>query len=321
MFVNLSNDVPVVVKTEKILKALPMPAALLTPEGRILYANDLYAMCWGATVEFLINKTLRELSFFAHENFMSNVELLKQLKKIEPYEYAQLGHCYMVSLSGNYNQNNELVSILVCGSDITNIKHKEDGLKQQNVELKKLSEYDHLTGLMNRRSYDDHYVRYCEALKQNQLRNLSLILIDIDNFKQVNDAFGHIVGDEVICHLSKMLHQVNRTCTWRQAYRYGGEEFIILLTESVLEEACNLAEHIRKVIENLNDTLFVQYGINVTISCGVVSSEEVSRQHDFFEYADKAMYYAKKNNKNCVYYFSQNTYKRFAAECISYYSD
>ena len=249
---------------------------------------------------------------------MSNLELLKQGQVIEPYEYSQFGHCYLVSLSGNYNDRKELVSVLVCGTDITHIKHKEDGLKQQNLELKKLSEYDYLTGLMNRRSYDDHYLRYREALKNNQLKSLSLILIDIDNFKQINDVFGHVMGDEVICHLSKMLHQINHSTVWRQAYRYGGEEFIILLTESILDEACHLAENLRKNVEQLNERLFKQLGIHVSISCGVVSSKDIPLQNDFFEYADKAMYYAKKNNKNCVYYFSKNEYVRYSKKSHCY---
>lgn len=169
---------------------------------------------------------------------------------------------------------------------------------------------------MNRRTYDYCYQQYCNALKNNDLKNLSLILIDIDDFKKINDEFGHGMGDKVLSHLSRILFQVNTSNLCRRVYRYGGEEFVILLTESSLFDACDLAEDIRTTIEHLSATLFIQYNIHVSISCGVVSSDNMAMDCDFFEYADKAMYHAKKNKKNCVYYFYNNKYMKFTRETV-----
>lgn len=311
MFSNLNDDVPIVLSPEKVLYALPLPAALLTPEGKILYANELYAKCWQSTVTSILNKMLYMLSQEAYEGYLQSVELLKANKIIDPYEYEQFGRYYMVSLKGNFNLKNELVSVLVCGSDITDIKHKEDGLKKQNSELKRLAEYDHLTGLMNRRAYDFNYDQCCKSLQKGILQKFSLIVMDIDDFKRINDQFGHEMGDQVLGHLSHMLEHVNSDGIWCQAYRYGGEEFIALLPNYSLIDACNLAEDIRKTIENLSTTLFVQYGIKISISCGVASSENIPIYEDYFEYADKAMYHAKQNQKNRVYYFDQMKYLEF----------
>lgn len=308
MFSNLNNGISVVLNPEKVLYALPLPAALLTPEGKILYANELYAKCWQSTVASILNKTIDMLSPSTYEAFLKNVELLRQNKTVEPYEYAQFGRYYMVSLKGNFNSQEELISVLVCGSDITNVKNKEDGLKKQNSELKRLAEYDHLTGLMNRRAYDFNYEQCCNAFRSGKLEKFSIIVMDIDDFKKVNDQYGHAMGDEVLCHIARMLEHIQSDEMWGQSYRYGGEEFVILLPNCSLKDACNLAEDIRQSIEKLSSSLFVQYGMKVSISCGVASSENIPIYSDHFEYADKAMYYAKQNQKNCVYYFDETEF-------------
>lgn len=155
-------------------------------------------------------------------------------------------------------------------------------------ETKALTLHDPLTGLANRRFMDI-------VLKRNLARAkrlkgpISVIMADIDHFKDYNDMYGHYKGDDILVQVAKILLRETREIDL--AVRYGGEEFLILLSEIELSTASRIAERIRKIVEADTD---------VTISLGVTSYSHGSKEEDIVAKADTAMYQAKQKGRNRV---------------------
>ncbi len=172
-------------------------------------------------------------------------------------------------------------------------------LEDLNKELAKKSTLDDLTGLYNRRSYDQKIQAEFRRSRRN-LTPLSLVVVDIDHFKQVNDTLGHIAGDECLIWLAGKLKQ----CLRRSAdlsFRYGGEEFCLILPETDEAGAKTLAEELRQKVSQEA----VQYQgkpIQLTLSCGVTTYKQQANisVEDLFLCADKALYRAKHNGRNQV---------------------
>lgn len=127
---------------------------------------------------------------------------------------------------------------------------------------------------------------------------MSLLIIDLDNFKKYNDAFGHIVGDRVLAKAGEILrNSLRKTDT---AYRYGGEEFAVLLPETKGEEALHFAERIRQAFENKDLTLQKEQNFSVTVSIGVAQYESGEELNTFIKRTDTNMYAAKNKGKNRI---------------------
>lgn len=176
------------------------------------------------------------------------------------------------------------------------IKILED-IRASQDELKKQAATDPLTRLYNRRFFFSE-ADYLLELARSGRTPLSVMVIDIDHFKQVNDTYGHGVGDQVIVSMAQTLKKFSRSKDL--IARFGGEEFVMLLPETGLEEATGCAERIRVAIENLRTTL-EDNEINCTISLGIaavdVSNESIESA---LNRADKALYEAKHTGRNRI---------------------
>lgn len=164
------------------------------------------------------------------------------------------------------------------------------------TQTKQLSITDALTNLYNRRYFETTFKReFARAKRYNS--DLSLAVIDIDFFKQINDTYGHLCGDYVLRELSWIM--VDNFRQTDMVFRYGGEEFVILLTETPFDTASIPVERLRKAVES---TRFKFKGteLNVTISAGISSSKDVNDISEMFENADKALYMAKEEGRNRV---------------------
>ncbi|MDH5434480.1 MAG: diguanylate cyclase [Gammaproteobacteria bacterium] len=164
--------------------------------------------------------------------------------------------------------------------------------KKQQRELEKLALTDHLTGLYNRHSLYDVGPKYVSNAKRHQT-NLSLLVIDLDHFKKINDTRGHSVGDMVLKSIAGVLKRACRTED--VPARFGGEEFIMLLSNCDLESAMKKAESIRLLVEKEKPE-----GLTVTASIGVAELDDVDDFNSLFEKADKAVYTAKETGRNKV---------------------
>ncbi|WP_457626546.1 diguanylate cyclase [Persephonella sp.] len=172
-------------------------------------------------------------------------------------------------------------------------------LKYYQEELKKLASTDFLTGLYNRRHMFLIGNELFEISKRYN-KKLSVIILDIDRFKSINDTYGHDAGDEALKALSQIIIDRTRECD--VPARLGGEEFVILLPETELEGAKKLAEDLRQAVENEIIELPDGQKLSFTVSIGV-SEINLSKDLSFekaLKLADKALYEAKETGRNKV---------------------
>ncbi len=178
---------------------------------------------------------------------------------------------------------------------------KERELAQERVrmmeKLQKLAITDGLTKLHNSRSFYSQIE--VEVDRFNRYKHpLSLLLLDIDHFKQYNDTFGHLEGDKVLVRIS----QIIRSCLRKldTAYRYGGEEFTVILPETTCEEAVTVAERIRNAVKVEKFSPEPKKQIVITISIGATEYSPEEELSAFIQRADKAMYASKQFGRNKV---------------------
>ena len=171
--------------------------------------------------------------------------------------------------------------------------------RHAQAELHNLARTDSLTGLYNRRYfYEIAEKEFSKSIRYN--RPLSLLLFDIDLFKEINDTYGHLAGDQALIQLGKLLHKISREVD--TAARYGGEEFVVLLPETTHSGVQNFAERLRRSVEEL----VIQYennSIRFTVSIGVAGWTDDQRAETFdhlISQADQALYKAKREGRNRV---------------------
>jgi diguanylate cyclase (GGDEF)-like protein len=185
---------------------------------------------------------------------------------------------------------------------------KERSIKRQAAEgefYKELSRKDGLTDLYNHRFF--HQLLESELSRADRYgRVVSLIMIDIDNFKRYNDSHGHPAGDVALRQLARLLMESSRSCDY--VARYGGEEFTIIVPEVGIDSARRMAERIRKLVD---ETEFegeeVMSGGSLTISLGVATYPlQATSKCEVIEHADKALYQAKTRGRNRVVVFGED---------------
>jgi len=173
-------------------------------------------------------------------------------------------------------------------------------LKQQHDELVSMATHDQLTSLYNRHYLSDELSKKVAQCKRHH-EALSVIMVDIDHFKSVNDTFGHLMGDLILKAVGGVIHASARKED--TAARFGGEEFVLVLDNCSAEDAAIKAESLRGKIEAL-----VPEGIAITSSFGVAQLDDhVSRYEDLLKNADKALYTAKEEGRNRVILYKDST--------------
>ncbi|MGA7826350.1 MAG: diguanylate cyclase [Geobacteraceae bacterium] len=182
--------------------------------------------------------------------------------------------------------------------DITERKIVEDELRESEKRYRELSITDSLTKLFNSRHFFRQLRQEIERAKRYE-EPLSLILLDIDNFKGYNDTYGHLEGDRVLAVLADVIRANLRTAD--SAYRYGGEEFTVILPETEGENALPVAERLRKSFEETILSPLPRTEVHMTVSVGVTQYIPGEDDAVFIKRADHAMYTAKTSGKNRVY--------------------
>lgn len=177
-------------------------------------------------------------------------------------------------------------------------ENKMEVIKQINyiyTRTKYLSVTDNLTGLANRRNFESTFEKeFMRALRyQNKL---TLVMFDIDHFKNINDTFGHPCGDFVLRQIANSALQTFRKTD--TVFRFGGEEFVVILTETDINQAIIPLERFRKTVENLGLT-YQDEEINVTVSIGACQlTPEIKTKDEFLEKVDATLYKAKNSGRN-----------------------
>jgi two-component system cell cycle response regulator len=183
--------------------------------------------------------------------------------------------------------------------DISERKRLEEELRESEKKYQELSITDGLTKLFNLRHFYELIGIEIRRVRR-YAHPLSLFLMDIDNFKKVNDVYGHQCGDEVLKRLAEVIQNNIRGID--KAFRYGGEEFVAILPETPKDLGVLIAERIRKEFENQTFSFNQTQLKNVTISIGVSAYLPPEDGTSFIRRTDENMYQAKKLGKNRVYF-------------------
>lgn len=285
------------------------------PKGLITYANDKFCEISGYKREELIGKAH---NLIRHPSMPSSVfkELWDTIKNKKTWQglitnLRKDGRSYVVhsTIVPILDIDGDIVEFIAIRNDVTEfentkeqlgtlnkaMKHKVDELYSMAQNLEQQASIDILTGIFNRMKFEEYFD--LEVQKAKMHRNpLSIILLDIDDFKKVNDTFGHDEGDEVIKSISNLLTKnVRGTDTLS---RWGGEEFVILLPSTSLEQAKIVANNLRKIIFD-HDFNIPQQKISCSFGVAIYNPEDTKEK--LFKRVDKILYKAKNSGKNIVF--------------------
>jgi diguanylate cyclase (GGDEF)-like protein/PAS domain S-box-containing protein len=199
------------------------------------------------------------------------------------------------------NEDGSTNSLIGFMFDITERKEIEEELVRLQKEFRELSYKDGLTGVANRRMFDSVIeVEWANARRNNQ--PLSLIMLDIDYFKQYNDHYGHIQGDDCLKRVALALAK----CATRSRdffARYGGEEFVLVLPESDAEAAQRVAERCRTAIfkeQIVHEKSDVSQILTISLGIGTITPTHKDNPTPFIESVDRQLYQAKQHGRNCI---------------------
>lgn len=282
-------------------------------KGVITYANDKFCELSGYSKEELIGKghnIVRHPSM-DREKFKDLWDTIKSKKTWHGVitNMAKDGSSYIVNSTviPILDVDGDILEYIAIRHDITEfertkeqlrninkmMKSKVDELHFMTTSLEEKATKDDLTGLYNRAKFEEIFT---EELTKAQRYNdeLSVVLLDIDYFKKINDTFGHQAGDVVLKELSTLISTNIKTID--VFARWGGEEFVILLPKTGLDGAVLFADKLRKIVKNFHFSEVEK----MTISCGVGEFEEYEDKLTLFEKIDKALYVAKKNGRDRV---------------------
>lgn len=243
-------------------------------DNRIIFVNEAFIRTYGYSKKDIIGKD---------GNILGGMDMEGEFihKRKDGSEFT-----VVLTMSVLRDESGQDIAIVRIAHDITERKKMEE-------ELMRLATTDPLTGAYNRAKFNELIGREIERARRYGQR-LSMIIFDIDHFKQVNDTYGHLVGDEVLKEISDIIRDNIRKIEY--LIRWGGEEFMIIAGGTDLKNAAALAERIRGVIENYE---FDKVG-RITISCGVTEFKEGDTEDSFIKRADDALYMAKNKGKNKV---------------------
>ena len=231
---------------------------------------------------------------YSNEEFNLEIELGNKTHHSCSYtltiEDKQLGNLKLMRRNRFNHEELQLLETLLCCLvyPLNNASHLKQAINQAHT--------DPLTQTNNRAAFDSIVTREISLAKRNG-NSLTAIFLDIDHFKSINDSFGHTSGDIVLSNAAKIIKQCARNSDL--VFRYGGEEFVLLLSDTDLSGAQLLAERIRKKLEH-HTLAFDMETVKTTASFGIASLRAPDTLESFIQRADDAMYQAKAQGRNQV---------------------
>lgn len=277
--------------------------ALCRINGELVDVNIAFAALLGRSIEEALKLTYWEITpekYAPQEK--SHLDSLEKTGRYGPYEKEYIhadGHYIPVRLSGQIVEINEEQYIWSSVEDITVQKEAEKELERLYTEVEQLSRLDGLTGIANRRMFDQTLDKEWSRAQRNQ-SPISLIMIDIDYFKQYNDYYGHMVGDDCLRQVANTLSELPKRAIDLLS-RYGGEEFVLLLPETNETKALQFAEKCLSAVKQLKlSHKRSSVADVVTVSAGVstLTPSEKIQSSALIECADKLLYQAKNKGRN-----------------------
>ncbi|HHQ4691063.1 TPA: sensor domain-containing diguanylate cyclase [Aeromonas veronii] len=264
-------------------------------QHRFLYVNQKVCALLGLAAEQIINRSDNEL-FSPHSanqlwqldnQVFETGELQAGEESLTDTEGKQ--HYYW-SVKVPFKLADGTPTLIGISSDITELHQLKEQLQYQSVR-------DSLSGLYNRRFFFEVCEKNLSMNMRHQLTSV-LIVLDVDQFKRINDRYGHPLGDQALIHLGKVMQSVLRSED--VLARIGGDEFAILLPNTTLSAATSLAERLRQQVMQSPLPLADGDELVITISAGLVENSKGEQMESLYARADQMLYQAKQSGRNCV---------------------
>jgi diguanylate cyclase (GGDEF)-like protein len=290
------------------IEITPNCLGIINSDKEVIYCNQHFASIFGTTVQNATGKKSADLLRNAwetkqgviintdnFEQWLANLHQLHADKALNQYETDLTDGRWFKMTRINLDSGNTVIM----GVDITQLKNAQKALEEAHQHIENLVNTDQLTGVHNRRAYNQIAKQECaRAIRFNQ--PLSLLVIDIDYFKAINDSYGHIGGDQILKEFAQTCNKLLRQSD--SLSRIGGEEFTAILPMTAQDEAKLIAERIRaKIAQHPFYVSPTSTGIKITVSIGCSSlTEGDTSMNELFCRADKALYSAKHGGRNKV---------------------
>lgn len=295
-------------RIEEMIGLSPFPIIISRlGDDKIVLANNNACKLFGINSKELDRYHFKD--FFADsDNRRLLTERLKTEKKVQDFEILvkipTSDTPFWLLASANIMDYNDDVVLYSAFQDITSRKNRENLLKNQAIR-------DPLTSLYNRRYFEDEVSKQILALKAKN-SPYSVLMLDADFFKKVNDTYGHKTGDKVLIELASTAERALRDNDI--VARYGGEEFVIFLPGIKVEDGRGVADRLRQSISMQTVYSDDNTPVKFTVSIGVSSSEISDNVDMLIKTADEALYNAKQNGRNRVEVFEQKDLEKFVSQ-------
>jgi diguanylate cyclase (GGDEF)-like protein len=232
-------------------------------------------------------KNIAKVCLTSYQNTSSNISELSKEHK-ETIAQCELETIDLPSITSKFNdiQGHMVDEVAKANSIISE-------LSSQIKELEEKSNLDALTKVYNRGALHTYLTELCEDATDKY--ETHILVIDIDDFKKINDEFGHIAGDKILIYIARTLKKTLRDGD--KVFRFGGEEFIVILNRTKEDECLSIAERLLHLVSD-NKLIYKGHNIGVTVSIGATKLKVGDTPDPFFARADKALYRSKHTGKN-----------------------
>ena len=276
---------------DRVVEQLTDPVLVITYRGVMIDANQSALEHWSTPEQTLLYQDVTSVvDRLPLENLLNPEDLSEVTIRGETYEVA----------STPLDSTNPKTDVALVFRNVTERRKAEQKLRELKDELERMAHTDALTNLFNRRYFMQRLNEEFERVRRHN-STLSVLIFDLDHFKNINDTYGHDVGDAVLVGVSNVSNQIKRITD--VACRLGGEEFALLLPETDKAGAIQLAHRLRRGVEEFPYQELVGKQLAVTASVGVATVTQKSRQPEsLLKVADRALYRAKNGGRNMVCY-------------------
>ena len=292
----------------RIMHTIPAGIVIVDPENhRIVEANKAALTTFKAPKHKVIGQLCHKFLCPVEDGYCPITDLGQDTDRSERLLVTAKGEQVPVLKSVVPFQMHGRKHLLEIFFDVSQQKELERRLKEAYTQQQSMADYDLLTGVLNRRSISRH--AEAELSRAERGGELSVVLMDLDRFKQINDTHGHLTGDDVLKKTASLILSSIRPYDWLG--RWGGEEFLLLLPDTGIEEAANIAERLRSELHTNPLRLEAGGELRCTASFGVASTAETGKSFVSLEtivsLADQALYRAKNEGRDrvCVADFDQ----------------
>ncbi len=305
----ISDDVradPVFRDPDNYYDVVPVALCLADRHGRFVHVNHAFARLLNMSPDEVQGRMIADFMPEGAANFGRDIEAFDIGHGVPDHEFIWRGRSYQVSVRPVRDADGLTIGGAVSLTDISIYKRAERVLAAANERLQATAERDFLTGLLNRRQFEEIYRIEVSAARREQAP-VSLMIIDVDQFKLFNDYYGHPAGDECLRQVARALS----TALSRPrdvVCRYGGEEFVAILPSTDPAGAQVVAERVRQAVWNIGRPHVRSTWGQISVSIGVSSLMSIdptvdmaSRRRMLLEAADTALYEAKRRGRNMAW--------------------